>query len=213
MRIFRVRRLLLTAYGLCTEEIRKAFHKLVPNESGNMKIAIISTSQPKLKEKHSQMISVKNTFHEMGYRNVEFIDIEFEEKDKLNEFDVIFLNGGHPFYLLYHLKKSGADKILNEMIDSGKVVVGLSAGSIALGPDNTMCNYIYPEDNIFKVTDLSALNAVNIRIYPHFKEHCGVNPIIENKVSEFESKYNFEVTRLNNNQAILVIDDKLEKIG
>jgi dipeptidase E len=114
---------------------------------------------------------------------------------------------------LYHLKKSGADKVLNEMIDNGKVVVGLSAGSIALGPDNTMCNYIYPEDNIFKVTDLSALDAVNIRIYPHFKEHYGVNPDIENKLSEFESKYNCEVTRLNNNQAILVIDDKLEKIG
>jgi dipeptidase E len=208
-----MKKLLLTAYGLCTEEIKAAFYELVPKCSKDINVAIISTSQPKLKEKHPQMISVKNTFHEMGYKNVEFIDIEYEDKHKLRNFDVIFLNGGYPFYLIYHLKKSGADKVLNELIDSGKVVIGLSAGSIALGPDNSMCNYIYPEDNAFKVTDLTALNAIDIRIYPHFKEHCSINSDLEDKVSEFELKYNCKVTRLNNNQAILVIDDKLELIG
>lgn len=208
-----MKKMLLTAYGLCTEEIKAAFYKLVPRDSKNIAIAIISTSQPELKEKHPQMISVKNTFNEMGYKNVEFIDVEFEDKHKLNNFDVIFLNGGYPFYLIYHLKKSGADKILSKLIDNGKVVIGLSAGAIALGPDNSMCNYIYPEDNIFKVTDLTALNTVDIRIYPHFKEHCSINPDLKDKVYEFELKHNSKVTRLNNDQAILVIGDKLEKIG
>lgn len=208
-----MRRLLLTAYGLCTEEIRNAFFKLVPENSNDLNVAIISTSQPKLKEKHPQMISVKNTFHEMGFKNVEFIDIEFEDKHKLKKFDIIFLNGGYPFYLLYHLRKSGTDIVLNELINIGKVVIGLSAGSIALGPDNNMCNYIYPEDNTFEVTDLSALNAVDIRIYPHYKEHCEINPNLEVKISEFELKYNCEVTRLNNSQAILILGNRTEKIG
>lgn len=208
-----MRKLLLTAYGLCSEEIRSAFFKLVPKDFKDLNIGIISTSQPKLKEKHPQMISVKNTFHEIGFKNVEFIDIEFENILKLKKYDVIFLNGGYPFYLIYHLKKSGADIILNELINDGKIVVGLSAGSIALGPDNEMCNYIYPEDNTFEVTDLSALNAIDIRIYPHYKEHCGINPNLEKRILEFELKYNCKVTRLNNNQAILVLDDTVEKIG
>lgn len=208
-----MRRLLLTAYGLCTDEIRNAFLKLVPENSKNLNIGIISTSQPKLKEKHPQMISVKNTFHEMGYKNIEFIDIEYEDKCKLRKFDVIFLNGGYPFYLLYHLKNSGTDILLNELIDSGKIIIGLSAGSIVLGPDNNMCNYIYPEDNTFEVTDLSALNTVDVRIYPHYKEHCGRDPKLEGKITEFELKYDCEVTRINNDQAILVFDDNVEKIG
>jgi dipeptidase E len=208
-----MKRLLLTAYGLCTEEIRNTFLKLIPKDSKDLSIAIISTSQPKLKDKHPQMVSVKNSFHDLGFTNVEFIDIEFEDKHKLRKFDVIFLNGGYPFYLIYHLKKSGADIVLNELIDNGKIVIGLSAGSIALGPDNAMCNYIYPEDNTFSVTDLSALNAIDIRIYPHYKEHCGLNSNLEGKISNFEEKYNCKITRLNNDQAILVLGDNVEKIG
>lgn len=208
-----MKRLLLTAYGFSTVEIRNAFLKLVPKNSKDLNICIISTSQPKLKEKHPQMISVKNAFHEMGFKDVEFIDIEFEDVQKLKEFDVIFLNGGYPFYLIYHLKKSGADKVLKELINDGKIMIGLSAGSIALGPDNEMCNHIYPEDNTFKVADLSALNAVDIRIYPHYKEHCGIDANLEEKILDFELNHNCTVTRLNNDQAILVLDDKIEKIG
>lgn len=76
-----------------------------------------------------------------------------------------------------------------------------------------MCNYLYPEDNTFAVTDLSALNAVDIRIYPHYKEHCGIYPNLEERILEFELKCNCKVTRLNNNQAILVLGNKIEKIG
>lgn len=208
-----MKRLLLTACGLCTDEIKNAFYRLVPKNFKNISIGIISTSQPKLKENDPNMISVKNTFHEMGIKNVQFIDIEFEDKNKLRKFDVVFLNGGYPFYLLYQLKKSGADLVLKELIDDGKVVIGFSAGSMALGPDNNLCNHLFPEDNTFNVTDLSALNSVDIRIYPHYKEHCEVYPNLEERISEFELKHNCEVTRLNNSQAILVLGNKIEKIG
>lgn len=208
-----MKRLLLTAYGLCTDEIKVAFYKLLPKDIANFKIIIVTTSQPKLKEKHPQMISVKNTFCEMGFENVDFIDIEFENPHKLENYDIIFLNGGYPFYLLHHLKKTGADVILKKLIDKGKIIVGLSCGSYVLGKDNTLCNYLYPEDNIFQTTDMSTLNAVDLRIWPHFKEHCGIYPDLAGRILEFELKYNCEVTRLNNDQAILVLDDKMEKIG
>lgn len=55
---------------------------------------------------------------------------------------------------------------------------------------------------------MSALNAIDIRIYPHYKEHYGLNPDLE-----FELEYNCKVTRLNNDQAVLVLDDAVEKIG
>lgn len=208
-----MRKILLTAYGLCTAEIEKAFLGLIPKTSTDTNICIVSTAQPKLKEKHPQMISVKSKFHEIGFERVDFIDIEFDDVQKLRFYDVIFLNGGSPSYLIHHLKKSGADIILNELISEGKILVGLSAGSIALGPDNRMCNYIYPEDNALNGTDLGAVNAVDMRIYPHFQEHCGINPDIEEKVVEFELKHNCKVTRLNNNQAVLVSDDEIKYIG
>ena len=208
-----MRRLLLTAYGLCTNEIKEAFYKLLPKDFSTFKIVIVTTSQPKLKENHHQMISVKGTFHDMGFKNVDFIDIEFEEPDKLQDYDIIFLNGGYPFYLLHHLKRTGADVMLKKLIDDGKIIVGLSCGSYVLGRDNTLCNYLYPEDNIFQTTDMSTLNAVDLRIWPHFKEHCSIYPELAGRILEFESEYNCEVTRLNNNQAVLVLGDKVEMIG
>jgi dipeptidase E len=207
-----MKRLLLTAYGLCTDEIKEAFYKLLPEDFSDFRVVIVTTSQPKLKEKHPQMISVKCTFHEMGFESVDFIDIEFEDSNKLQNYDIIFLNGGYPFYLMHHLKKTGTNMILKKLIDEGKVIVGLSCGSYILGKDNTLCNYLYPEDNIFQTTDMSTLNAVDLRIWPHFKEHCSIYPDLAGKILEFESKYNCEVTRLNNNQAILVLGDKLEYI-
>lgn len=208
-----MKRLLLTAYGLCTNEIKEAFYKLLPPDFSTFKIVIVTTSQPELKEKHPQMISVKNTFHDMGFVNVDFIDIEFEDSGKLQNYDVIFLNGGYPFYLLHHLKKTGAGATLKKLINEGKIIVGLSCGSYVLGKDNTLCNYLYPEDNIFHTNDMSTLNAVDLRIWPHFKEHCSIYPELAGRILEFESEYDCEVTRLNNNQAILVLGDKVEMIG
>ena len=207
-----MKRLLLTAYGLCTTEIKEAFYKLLPEDFSDFKVVIVTTSQPKLKEKHPQMISVKCTFHEMGIKSVDFIDIEFEDSNQLQNYDIIFLNGGYPFYLMHHLIKTGANIILKKLIDEGKIIVGLSCGSYILGKDNTLCNYLYPEDNIFETTDMTTLNAVDLRIWPHFKEHCSIYPDLAEKILEFESKYNCEVTRLNNNQAILVLGDKIEYI-
>jgi dipeptidase E len=208
-----MKRLLLTAYGLCTNDIKDAFYKLLPQDFSDLKIVIVSTSQPELKEKHHQMISVKSTFHEMGFENVDFIDIEFENPHKLQNYDIIFLNGGYPFYLLHHLKNTGADVILKKLIDDGKIIVGLSCGTYVLGKDNTLCNYLYPEDNIFKTTDMSTLNAVDLRIWPHYKEHCSIYPDLPGRILEFESKYYCKVTRLNNDQAILVLGDEIEMIG
>ncbi|NMM62242.1 type 1 glutamine amidotransferase-like domain-containing protein [Clostridium sp. P21] len=210
-----MKRLLLTAYGLCTEKIKEAFYELLPEniDFSTFKVVIVTTSQPELKEKHHQMISVKNTFHEMGFKNVNFIDIEFEDPHKLQDYDIIFLNGGYPFYILHHLKRTGGDIILKRLIDDGKIMVGLSCGSYILGKDNLLLNYLYPEDNIFHTTDMSTLNAVDVRIWPHFKEHCGIHPELAERILEFEAKYNYEVTRLNNDQALLVLDDKIERIG
>jgi dipeptidase E len=208
-----MKRLLLTSYGLCTDEIKEAFYELLPKDFSILKIVIISTSQQDLKENHPQMISVKNTFIEMGFKNVDFIDIEFENPYKLKDYDIIFLNGGFPFYVLHHMKRTGTDVILKQLINDGKVIVGLSCGSCILGKDNLLYNYIYPEANLFNTTDMSTLNAVDLRIWPHFKELCGIETNLSEKIMEFEIKFNCEVTRLNNNQAIFVLGDKMKKIG
>lgn len=208
-----MKKILLTANGLCTDDIKNTFLRLVPKKYENLKIAIIPTAQAKLKEKHQKAVLARDIFQDMGINKIEFVDVEFDDVQKLMEYDIILINGGDPFYLIYHLKKSGADRILRELVDDGKIIIGISAGSMVLGLDIAVLNYIYPEDNIFKAEDLSALKIVNMRIYPHFKEHCEADRDWKDKICGFETRHNCEITRLNNEQAVLVLDNKIEKIG
>ncbi|WP_232242484.1 Type 1 glutamine amidotransferase-like domain-containing protein [Paenibacillus sp. GSMTC-2017] len=57
----------------------------------------------------------KQDFIEMGYQNVDFLDIEFENPESLTGADAIYICGGNPFHLLFHVKRSGADNILKKL--------------------------------------------------------------------------------------------------
>ncbi|MFJ7754781.1 hypothetical protein ACQKGI_01210 [Peribacillus muralis] len=41
----------------------------------------------------------------MGFKQVDFMDIEFDFPEGLEQYNVIYMNGGNPFHLLYHMKK------------------------------------------------------------------------------------------------------------
>lgn len=48
--------------------------------------------------------------------------------------DLILVAGGDTFYLIDHLRRTGADKILQEYVSNGGLYVGSSAGSIICCP-------------------------------------------------------------------------------
>ncbi|APE76741.1 peptidase [Leuconostoc pseudomesenteroides] len=196
-------KLLLTAYGFSTPKIIDAAQKMI-QENKITKACIISTSWPKEKEKHPQMQQIKKNLLTMNIQQVDFLDVEFEDANKLFDYDLIFLNGGYPFYLLHFIKKSGADLILKKINQNGGLIFGLSAGSIVLGPSIALMQYLYPEDNQFNDTNLDGLNLTAIHVYPHFKEMLTRDPTIKEKIDKYESKTGINITRLDNNQAIAV---------
>ena len=194
-------KLLLTAYGFSNDAIIDAFFYLLPTKPAELSVAIVSTSWPEEKELHPQMQKVQQDFLAMGFPKVDFIDVEFQDSHLLEAYDVIFLGGGYPFFLLHHLKKSGADKIIKKMADKDKIIVGLSAGSIVMGPDLELMEHLYPEDNVFKETDLTALNLFPLRIFPHFKELQTREENLPERIRAFEEKIGSKIIRMDNNQA------------
>ena len=68
------------------------------------------------------------------------VDPNFDFKTYFESFDFIFVSGGNVFLLSYWMNKTGADKILKELILSNKIVYGgESAGAIY--PYNDMSLY------------------------------------------------------------------------
>jgi len=64
---------------------------------------------------------------------------------KLRGNDFTYVSGGNTFFLLQILRQSGADKLLVEEIEAGKLFIGESAGAIVLAPDVA---YVKPMDDI-----------------------------------------------------------------
>ena len=93
-----------------------------------------------------------------------------EMQEKINNAKVIVCAGGNTFYLLYHMKKSGFDKLLPSLFEKEIIYVGSSAGSCVCSPN---ISYVRDEDDpgmAPKLKDYSGLNLVNFEIYPHCTE-------------------------------------------
>ena len=125
--------LFLTSNGFYTKTIKDEFLTILKKQRTNPKAVIITTASP-LKEKNKFALKTKNDFLEMGINQVDFIDVEVEKGEKLEEYNIIYINGGNPFRLLYFMKKSGADSTLKSLSKQNAILIGASAGAVILGP-------------------------------------------------------------------------------
>lgn len=200
-------KLLLTSNGFYTTEIKNAFISLIENEI-RASAAIITTASA---QKHNNLYAIKarEDLLDMGFSKVEFIDVEFEEPELLKQYQVIYINGGNPFYLLHHLRHSCADQVIKDIADqSNYVIVGASAGAVVLGPDIEVVNYFTPDMNSVNLLDLRALGITNVSIFPHydredvFPEKTGRT--IEERLLIFENIRKRSITRLKDDGFIIV---------
>jgi dipeptidase E len=58
-----------------------------------------------------------------------------EIKNIIKKNDFIYITGGNTFFLLQELKRTGADEIIVNEVNSGKVYIGESAGAMILSKD------------------------------------------------------------------------------
>jgi len=197
----------LTSNGFFTETIKGEFLATLKKQRINPKAVIITTAST-LKEKNRFALKTKNDFFEMDIKHVDFIDVELEKGERLKEYNIIYINGGNPFRLLYFMKKSGADLILRSLSKQNTILIGASAGAVILGPSIDVVQHFSPELNEIGLNDYTALSLTDIAIFPHydregvFKEDTGKS--IEDRLSEFEEWNNISVTRLKDDQYILI---------
>jgi dipeptidase E len=197
----------LTSNGFFTESIKNEFQTIISEKLPNPKAVIITTASPH-KEANKYAIKAKNVFLTMGIKRVKFLDIEFEDVNQLKQYNVVYINGGNPFNLLHHMKKSGADLILKELVKQNTVIVGVSAGAVILGPNIELVNHFTPEMNKVEMNDLTAIAITDKAIFPHydredvFKDNSGKS--IEDRLKVFERTKNCSVIRLRDDQYLLL---------
>jgi dipeptidase E len=87
-----------------------------------------------------------------------------EIEKKIDEYDILYMSGGHTAYLLHQLQATNSFDLIIEKVKAGKPYVGTSAGSIICGPK--LPDYFIEEDPALK--DIACLNLVNFTLIPHW---------------------------------------------
>lgn len=132
-----------------------------------------------------------------------------EINSKLRNNDFIYITGGNTFFLLQELKKTGADKIIIDEINKGKLYIGESAGAII-----TSANVEYAKrmDDVKKapnLTEFNGLNLVDFYVIPHYT-NFPFEKTVEKIIENYSSK--LDLSPISNKDAILVIDNKIDFI-
>lgn len=162
-------------------------------------MAIVTTASVEWKERNKHAVATKELLEADGFARIEYVDVEHDEPRRLRDFDAVFINGGNPFYLLHHLTRSGADRVLSDLVKQGAPMVGSSAGAMVLGPDLSLVAWFTPQMNTMGMTDLRALSLVPLTVYPHY----GRREEDEAEIRAYETSSGRRVTRLRDTEAIL----------
>lgn len=123
-----------------------------------------------------QRIYVEHTrryYRQLGIEDVQYYDLdtEYEESrmDSLFQCDAIHLSGGNTFYFLSMLQKRNLLERLRSYVNSGGILIGVSAGSILMTPSIRLAGYGEDADeNHLDLKDLRALGLVNFEFAPHW---------------------------------------------
>lgn len=114
----------------------------------------------------------KMIIEENGY-SLDSYDIEGKSMEEIKNFlsdkNIIQMEGGSTFYLLKVVRETGFDKILKEELKKGKVYIGTSAGAYLVCPSIEVSTWD-KEQEMFGVTDLSALNYVPFVLKVHYQD-------------------------------------------
>src|SRR5262245_40562172 len=121
--------------------------------------------------------------------------------EKLASKDVIWLCGGHGYYLRWLLRESGADNIIKTLVRQGKVYAGWSAGAVMAGPSLQYFDiFDDPKDAPEMIWD--GLGLTDIVVIPHmdlkeFEEGM-------KKINEQFKQDGFATAPLREDQALLI---------
>ncbi len=125
-------------------------------------------------------------------------------KEKIQNANIIYIDGGDTIKLLDYTKKYNLDILLKEAYNQGTILVGKSAGAILLSKEGLSDSYILRnEKNTYEF--INGINIVNIKICPHYTEEK--KNIIQKRINIQEKVYGIP-----NSTAIIIKNNKIEKI-
>lgn len=160
--------ILITSTGLSYPKAQKRFSEILKNISKKNVLMITTASENKSKNKYN--ILAKKQLIGCGIKQVKFFDLEKNKNINLSKFGIVYVCGGNTFKLMKYINNSNFEESIKKFIKNGGLYIGVSAGSIVLGPSIEIAGCGKDGDkNIVKLKDLTGMSILPYAVSPHFK--------------------------------------------
>ncbi|MBW4034592.1 MAG: type 1 glutamine amidotransferase-like domain-containing protein [Proteobacteria bacterium] len=198
-----------------TIELQPCFLNLVGKKFIDIKFALIENAADPYQENEKGFVyETRSVFEALGMQ-IERINLReygTQKKniyDNLKKFDVIWIGGGNIFYLSWIFKKSGFDVAIVELLNSGIVYGGGSAGAIIVGP--ALDKYDLVDDSSKSPEAINqSLCLTNLILVPHWGHEKYQSKLQE--IKDYHEKSNGNVVvAISDHQAVL-IDKNIWKV-
>jgi dipeptidase E len=204
---------LLTSDGIA-QELQETFISLLSKSPTEYKVAFITTAAlDRGDDNPSWLEHYRKEIREFGITAIEDIDLRKYDKQtlqkKLKDKDIIYVNGGNTYFLMKYVNESGFGALLPQLLEEGKLYVGVSAGSVIMGVDIGLASWIPNDEDVNDgyVVDTKGVNIIPFAIWPHFQTNH--TSAIEKNVARID----YSVIALTNEQAALWQNNTYKIIG
>jgi len=209
-------KLLLTSAGLTNQTIVKALDELAGKPLDQLKVAFIPTAANLESGNKDWLIDDLRRLSFLNFKEIDIVDISALPKEiwqkRLEEADVLFVEGGNTYHLMYWFNKSGLSKILPKLLKN-KIYIGVSAGTIVATPSIINADFeAEPLKDIDEEIFDDGLNLVNFMIEPHLNSTYFPESNLNN-LKKRSKKYSYPIYAIDDDTAIKIDGDNIEVVS
>ncbi len=209
-------KLLLTSGGLTNQTIVKALDELAGKPLDQLKVAFIPTASNLEEGDKWWLIDDLRRLSFLKFKEIDIVDISALPQKiwqkRLENSDVIFVEGGNTYHLMYWFNKSGLSKILTKLLET-RIYIGVSAGTIITTP--SIINADYEEEPLKEIDEEifnNGLNLVNFMVEPHLNSTYFPESNLDN-LEKRSQKYPHSIYAIDDDTAIKVDGNKIEVVS
>lgn len=203
-------RLLLLSSNLAQPHLATAVRRLA---HGAACAAVVTTAESKLKERNRNALLARETLLAAGVPAVEFFDFDSRPSAELAAFDLVYLAGGNPYYLLQRVRETGADSVLEDMVAAGRPVIGSSAGALLLGRSLNVVPVFDTSVPDLGCRNPTALGLVPFTVLPHTNRWKSRFADYADRLAAARVRCRSAIVEIADDEALLVAGDTVTRLG
>lgn len=175
--------------------------------------AVVTTADPKLKERNRNAVHARDTLLALGVPAVEFFDFDAQPSADLAGFGLVYLAGGNPYYLLQRVRETDAESVLREMFANGRPLIGSSAGALLLGRSLNVVKVFDPALADLHDISTDALGLVPFTVLPHANRWKSRFTDYADRFAAARVLCRSDMLEIADDEGLLVVGDTLTRIG